>query len=242
MLLKITVTQYCDVMELDSTPPADISRHRMVFGLVAIIVTAALTSLGIWTGSSYIRGIESVTPSNIELTALQHTSHVVRSLRISAASDTTPRNIDSIPEATADVEPLDCGNRFSTALKGAVTELFGVEYLSTVAGARAVDVESWHAQQKQAHTGAIALDRLFPDECAPNIPVSYTLDDNIRFSDGVSIRQMLLVSDDLVEEWSQLYILAETAEEREIALAGLWQVVSWETSASPGRSPFAFEC
>lgn len=127
MLLKITVTQYCDVMELDSTPPADISRHRMVLGLVAIIVTAALTSLGIWTGSSYIRGIESVTPSNIELTALQHTSHVVRSLRISAASDTTPRNIDSIPEATADVEPLDCGNRFSTALEGAVTELFKSE-------------------------------------------------------------------------------------------------------------------
>lgn len=241
MLLKITVTQYCDVMELDSTPPTKTSRQRMVRGLVAMLVTAALTGLGIWIGSSYIRGTEGVTPSDSELTASQHTSHLVRSLRISAASDTTPRNIVSIPEATAGVESLDCGSRFSTALEDAVTQLYGVDYLSTVAGARAADVESWRVQQTQAHTGAIALDRLFPDGCAPKIPVTYSLDDDVRFADEVSIRQVLLVSDDLVEEWSQLYLLAETAEEREIALSGLWQVVSWEALASPGRSPFALE-
>ncbi|MDN6637848.1 MAG: hypothetical protein ACTH05_01255 [Yaniella sp.] len=61
----------------------------------------------------------------------------------------------------------------------------------------------------------------------------------MRFADAISVRQMLLGSDELVEEWSQLYLLAETEEEREIALSGLWQVVNWEASASPGRSPFS---
>lgn len=239
MLLKITVTQYCDVMELNSTAPTEKSRPRVLRGLVAIVVTAALVGLGIWVGSSYFRGAEGVAPSDSELSASQHTSHLVRSLRISAASNTTPPNIASIPEAAAGVEPFECGTRFSTALEDAVVDLVGVDYLSTVAGSRSLDVEPWRVQQTQAHTGAIALKQLFPEECTPQVPIVYSLDADMRFADAISVRQMLLGSDELVEEWSQLYLLAETEEEREIALSGLWQVVSWEASASPGRSPFS---
>lgn len=226
-------------MELNSSAPTATSRLRIFRRLVAMFVTAALVGLGIWVGSSYIRGTSGVAPSDSELTASQHTSHLVRSLRISAASTTTPPNIDSIPEAAADVESLECGTRFSTALDDAVVHMAGIDYLSAVAGARSLDVEPWRVLQTQAHTGATALQQVFPQECMPQVPVSYSLEANLRFADAISIRQMLLYSEELVEEWSQLYLLAETTEERAIALAGLWQVVSWEVSASPGRSPFS---
>ena len=118
-------------------------------------------------------------------------------------------------------------------------QFYSIAYLSTVAGSL-YRHESWSTQQSQADDGALALQQLFPDECSPKIPVTFDLNDAIRFSDEISIRQTLLLSDELVEEWSQLYLLAETAEQRQIALAGLWQVLTWESSASPGYSPLTF--
>jgi len=226
-------------MELNSTPPTEKSRPRMFRRLVAMLVTAAVVGLGIWIGSSYTRSSSGVTPADSQLTTSQHTNHLVRALRISAASNTTPPNISSIPEATAQVEPLGCGTHFSTALDDAVVHMAGVDYLSTLAGARSLDVESWRVQQTQAHTGAAALTQVFPEECMPLVPVAYSLDAEIRSADAISIREMLLHSEELIEQWSQLYILAETSEQQAIALAGLWQVVRWEASASPGRSPFS---
>lgn len=204
-----------------------------------MLVTAALIALGIWVASSYIRGTDSVTSQDSKLSAAQHTSHLVRSLRVAAASDITPPNVASIPEATAGVADVECGGRFTMALEDAVTRMYAVDYLSIVAGSRSVDNEPWRVQQSQAHGGAITLNGLFPTECSPEVPVSFDLDDEIRFADGVSIRHMLVMSDQLVEEWSQLYLLAESAPEHEIALAGLWQIVQWEAAAGPGRSPFS---
>lgn len=208
--------------------------------MLATLVIAALVGLGMWVGSSFLKGNGSVTTADSELTASQHTMHLVRSLRISAASNTTQSNIDSIPESVEGDESLECGTRFTYALEDAVVGLHGIDYLSTVAGSRLTDIEAWRSQQAQSHDSAIALERLFPEECSPLTPVTFDLADDVRFSNDVSIRQMLQLSDDLVDEWSQLYLLAETVAEREIALAGLWQIISWESGWEPGRSPFTF--
>jgi len=133
-----------------------------------------------------------------------------------------------------------CGSRYAEALAQAVLQLHGIDYFSTVAGARMVQPDQWRAQQAQADDSADALQQLFPAECTPTIPVTFVLPDTFRAAEGISTRHMLKVSDDLVSEWSQLYLLAETAQERELALAGLWQVLSWEADWHAGRSPFAF--
>lgn len=241
VLLKTTVTQYCDVMELESTTPAATSRQPSVRSFIAALVVAILVGLGVWAGSSFIKDSDGVSTAENQMTAAQHTVQLVRSLRVSAASDITPEHIDSIPDAAAHIELLDCGSRFTSALEDAVIQLHGVDYLSSVAGSRSSDAESWRLQQSQAHDGAIAVDALLADDCSPDVPIVFDLDHQVRFSEEISIRQNLLLTDDLVEEWTQLYLLAESVEERNIALAGLWQVIAWESSASPGRSPFAFE-
>ncbi len=226
-------------MEQDSTTPVTKRRQRIVRGITIVTVVAVLVGLGTWVGSSFIRNSDGVAPADSELTAAQHTSYLVRSLRIAAISDSAP-HIESVSDTVDGFEPLECGSRFSIALQHAVGQFYSIEYLSTVAGSRFTDTESWRAQQSQAHDGALALQQLFPDECSPKIPVTFDLSDTIRFSDEISIRQTLLLSDELVDEWSQLYLLAETAEQRQVALAGLWQVLAWESSASPGRSPLTF--
>lgn len=240
VLLRITVTQYCVVMKLVSTDPTARSHRRLGYSLVAAVVITVVAGLGIWLSSSFFKDNNGVTSEESSMSASQHTMHLVRSFRISAAADTTPSTIQSIPEAVEGVEPLSCGSRFALGLEDAVTQMHGVDYLSAVAGSRASDVEQWRTQQSQAHNGATALMQLFPDECAPEVPVVFDLPDDIRFGDEVSIREVLLFSDASIEEWSQLYLLAETAKERDIARAGLWQTVRWEAAASPGRSPFAF--
>lgn len=239
MLLRITVTQYCVVMKLVSTVRTARSRQRFGRSLVTAVVIAVLVGLGTWLASSYFRGSNGVTPDESKLTASQHTMHLVRALRISAASDTTLPSIQSIPEAVEGAEPLPCGSRFALALEDAVTQMHGLDYLSAVAGSRSGDVEQWRTQQVQAHTGATALMQMFGEECTPEVPVVFDLPHDVRFAEEVSIREVLSLSDNFVEEWSQLYLLAETTEQREIARAGLWQVVRWEAAASPGRSPFA---
>lgn len=233
------MTQYCEVMEQDSTTSRTMTRRQVVRGIVTVIVITVLVGLGTWVGTSFLKDNDSVAPDESELSPAQHTTHLIRSLRISAATATTPDTIDSIPDATADVDPLECGNRFSTAMEDAVVQLDGIDYLASVAGSRGEDGESWRLQQSQAHAGAVALRSLFPRECSPEAPVTYPLDDSIRFADEISMRQILILSDDLIEQWSDLYVIAETPEERDIALAGLWHVISLEAAASPGRSPFA---
>jgi hypothetical protein len=201
---------------------------------------AAIVGLGAWLTTSLVRSSDSVTVETSELSASQHTEHLVRVLRISAASGTTPSNIQTIPQAAAGSEPVACGSRYAEALAQAVLQLHGIDYFSTVAGARMVQPDQWRAQQAQADDSADALQQLFPAECTPTIPVTFVLPDTFRAAEGISTRHMLKVSDDLVSEWSQLYLLAETAQERELALAGLWQVLSWEADWHAGRSPFAF--
>ena len=229
-------------MEQDSTAPAPKRRQRLVGGfafVTTLSVVAVLVGLGTWIGSSFLKNSEGVAPADSELTAAQHTSYLVRSLRIAAISDTGP-HIESLSDTVDGSEPLECGSRFSIALQQAVDQFYSVEYLSTVAGSRFTDTESWRAQKSQAHDSALALQQLFSEECSPRIPITFDLSETVRFSDGISIRQTLLLSDELIEEWSQLYLLAETAEQRQIALAGLWQVLTWESSAAPGRSPLSF--
>ncbi|HIW45486.1 MAG TPA: hypothetical protein H9884_01080 [Candidatus Yaniella excrementigallinarum] len=226
-------------MEQDSTTPAATRRQRIIRGITIVTVVAVLVGLGTWVASSFIKSSDGVTPADSELTAAQHTSYLVRSLRIAAASDAKP-HIESVSDTVDGSDTLECGSRFSIGLQHAVGQFYSIAYLSTVAGSRSTDTESWSTQQSQADDGALALQQLFPDECSPKIPVTFDLNDAIRFSDEISIRQTLLLSDELVEEWSQLYLLAETAEQRQIALAGLWQVLTWESSASPGYSPLTF--
>lgn len=210
--------------------------------VVAAIAVAALLWLGTWLGTSLFRSSDSVTVETSELSASQHTDHLVRFLRISAAidTDTTPVPLQTIPETVTSVEPVSCGSRYAQALNQAVLQLHGIDYFSTVAGARLVDTQLWRQQQSQAHESALALQRLFPSECSPEVPVTFELPDTYRHADGISVRHMLKVSDAMVAEWSQLYLLAETAQERELALAGLRQVITWEATWKPGRSPFAF--
>ena len=209
-------------------------------GVITVIVLIALVGLGTWLATSLVRGSDSVTEESSELTASQHIEHLVRVLRISAASATTPPHIQTIPEAVVSSEPVACGSRYAQALEHATIQLHGIDYFSTVAGARAVDTALWRAQQSQAHDSALALTRLFPPECEPVVPVTFVLSDTLRRADGMSIGHMVKVSDNLLDEWSQLYLLAETAPERELALAGLWQVISWEATWQPGKSPFTF--
>ena len=240
VLLRITVTQYRDVKYDESNRPSPPPRRTIWRSIIAAISLAALVGLGMWLGTSLFRSSDSITVESSELTPSQHTEHLVRVLRISAASDTTPSNIRTIPETISGFEPIACGSRYAQMLDQALVQLHGIDYFSTVAGARAVDTQTWRIQQTQAHDSAVALQSLFPEECAPVVPVAYDLPVTYRNADGIGIQQMLKVSDTLVEEWSQLYLLAETAQERELALAGLWQAVSWEATWQPGRSPFAF--
>ncbi len=200
----------------------------------------ALVGLGTWLATSLVRSSDSVTEESSELTASQHLEHLVRVLRISAASATTPPHLQTIPEAAVSSAPVTCGSRYAQALEHATIQLHGIEYFSTVAGARTVDTQLWRAQQSQAHDSALALTGLFPAQCQPVVPVTFVLSDTLRSADGMSIGHMVKISDELLDEWSQLYLLAETAPERELALAGLWQVISWETTWQPGRSPFTF--
>lgn len=211
--------------------------------VLAAIAVAALLGLGTWLGTSLFRSSDSVTVETSELSVSQHTDHLVRIMRISAAidTDTTPETIQTIPEAVTHVEPVSCGSRYAQALDHAVLQLQGLDYFSTIAGARLVDTQLWRQQQAQAHDSAFALQRLFPAECSPQVPVTFDMADTYRHADGIGVRHMLKVSDALVDEWSQLYLLAETAQERELARAGLWQVISWEADWNPGRSPFAFD-
>lgn len=228
-------------MSYDDSTRQGAAPHRPLWpGIVTAIVLAALVGLGTWLVTSLVRSGDSVTGESSELTAAQHIEHLVRVLRISATSDTTPSQLQTIPEAAVNSEPVTCDSRYAQALEQATIQLHGIEYFSTVAGARAVDTELWSAQQSEAHDGALALTWLFPPECEPVVPVTFVLSDTLRSADGISIGQMVQVSDEVMDAWSQLYLLAETAPERELALAGLWQVISWETTWQPGNSPFTF--
>lgn len=211
--------------------------------VLAALAIAALLGLGTWLGTSLFRSDDSVTVESSELTASQHTDHLVRIMRISAAidTDTTPETVQTIPEVVPEVAPVSCGSRYAQALDQAVLQLHGIDYFSTIAGARLVDTQRWRQQQAEAHDSAVALQRLFPTECSPRVPVTFELADPYRHADGIGVRHMLRVSDALVDEWSQLYLLAESAPERELAKAGLWQVITWEADWKPGRSPLAFE-
>lgn len=162
-------------------------------------------------------------------------------MRIAAASNVTLPNIDSIPEAAEGAELFACGSRFAQSVDDAMLQLYGIDYFSTMAGARPVDTRTWRAQQAQAQDSAQALHRLFPAECAPEVPLTFAVDDELRFADAIGTRHMLKMSDEFIAEWSQLYLLAETPQQRDIALAGLWQMIRWEATWQPGGSPFAFE-
>ena len=228
-------------MEQDSISPAVQPGRRTGRRVIVAATLALLVGLGTWVSSSIFNGSDGVTPADSELNASQHTTHLVRALRISAASDITSSSIDSIPEAVETLEPLECGSRFAMSLEDALVQLHGVDYVSTVGGARLTDASQWRIQQGEAHDAAVALEALFPEECQPVVPVAFDLAESVRFSDEVNIQQMLRISDELVDEWTQLYLLAESAEERDIALAGLWQIIRWEAEWEPGRSPFSFE-
>lgn len=234
------MTQCRNVKYDDSTRQGAAPRRPMWPNIIAAVTIAALIGLGTWLATSLVRSSDSVTEEASELTASQHTEYLVRVLRISAAADITPPQLQTIPEAAAGIEPVTCGSRYGDALEQAALQLHGVDYFSTVAGARVVDTQLWRAQQSQAHDSSLALQRLFPPECEPVVPVAFALPDTFRQADGISTRHMLKIADDLVAEWSQLYLLAETADERELALAGLWQIISWEATWQPGRSPFVF--
>lgn len=228
-------------MKYDDSDRGSATSPRAVWwGLIAAVVIAAVVGLGTWLATSLLRSSDSVTVESSQLSAAQHTEQLVRVLRISAASDITPAQDQSIPEAAADNEQVTCGSRYAAALEQATIRLHGIDYLSTVAGARAIDTPVWRSQQAQAHDSALALHQLFPQACDPIVPVVFDLPDALHQADGISIQHMLKFSDELIDEWSQLYLLAETAQERQLAYAGLWQVVSWESDWQPGRTPFAF--
>ena len=205
-----------------------------------VVVLAALVGLGTWLTASLLRSSDSVTAETPELSAAQHTEQLVRVLRISAASDRTPSSVQTIPNAALDSEQVTCGSRYATALEQATVRFYGIDYVSTVAGARDTDTSIWTDQQSEAHDGALALHGLFPAECDPLVPVVFDIQDTLQQADGIGVQRMLHFADDLIDEWSQLYLLAETAEQRQLAVAGLWQVIRWEASWQPGRSPFAF--
>ncbi|GAA4111670.1 hypothetical protein GCM10022249_11530 [Enteractinococcus coprophilus] len=221
-----------------STTPSKLSLWRAVILTSAM---AALVGLGVWLGTGFIKTTDSVTQQSSELTPVQHTQELKRTMRISAASNITLPNIGSIPDTLKDAEPFQCGSRFANAIDEAVVQLYGVDYLATIAGARLADSHTWRTLQTQAQDSAQALNQLFPPECQPEVPVTFEVDDDLRFADAIGIRHMLKMSDGLIEEWSQLYLLAETPQQRKIALAGLWQVMQWESTWEPGGSPFAFE-
>lgn len=235
-----TVTECRDVTYDDSTRQDAVARRPVWTSIIAAMCLAALLGLGTWLATSLVRSSDSVTEDTSELTASQHTEHLVRVLRISAASGITPPQLETIPEAAVGNDVVTCGSRYAEALEQAALQLHGIDYFSTVAGARDIDTQVWRSQQSQAHDSALALQGLFPPECAPVVPVTFAVPESFRHADGMSTRHMLKISDDIVAEWSQLYLLAETAPERELALAGLWQSISWEAAWQPGRSPFAF--
>lgn len=175
------------------------------------------------------------------MTPVQHTSHLVRVMRISAAADITPETVESIPLAAADVEVLECGTRYAQRIQESVEALHAVEYVSTVAGSRQLATGLWRAQQSSAHDATAALRGLLPADCVPHVPVTYQLDESVRFApQGTPPSTMLAMSEDLLDTWTELYLLADTPQQRRLATAGLWQVISWEDSWSPGRSPFTF--
>ncbi|HJF15580.1 MAG TPA: hypothetical protein K8V32_12420 [Enteractinococcus helveticum] len=235
------MTQYQVVMSQEMTGSTTQPKPSLWGAVVLVFAIAALIGLGIWVGAGFLKTSDSVTQQSSELTPVQHTQELTRMMRISAASNITLPNIDSIPDATQGAETFSCGSRFANAVDDAVIQLYGVDYLSTIGGARLVDTQTWRAVQAQAHDSAQALQRLFPDNCIPQIPVTFEIDEELRFAEAIGTRHMLKISDELIEEWSQLYLLAETPQQRDIALAGLWQMIQWESSWHPGGSPFAFE-
>lgn len=235
------MTQYQVVMSKELTGSTTQPKPRLWRAVVLVIALAALIGLGIWVGAGFFKTSNSVTQQSSELTPVQHTQELKRMMRISAASNITLPNIDSIPEAAQGAEPFECGSRFANAVDDAVVQLYGVDYLATIGGARLVDTQTWRALQAQAQDSAQALQRLFPDDCIPEVPVTFEIDDELRFADAIGTRHMLKMSDELIQGWSQLYLLAETPQQRDIALAGLWQMIQWESTWQPGGSPFAFE-
>lgn len=228
-------------MNYDDSNRGTLATHPPVWwAFIAAVAMAAVIGLGTWLATSLLRSSDSVTAETSELSAAQHTEQLVRILRISAASDITPVQDQSIPEAVADTEQVTCGSRYAVALDQATIRLHGIDYLSTVAGARPVDTQVWRDQQSQAHDSAFALNRLFPKSCAPVVPVVFDVPATLHQAEGIEIQHMLKFSDDLITEWSQLYLLAENSQERQLAYAGLWQVIGWEATWQPGRSPFTF--
>lgn len=235
------MTQYQDVTPQDSTDHIAQLRPRLWRGVILMFSMAALIGLGTWLSFSVLKTGDSVTQKSSELTASQHTQHLVRVMRITAASHTTLPNVDSIPDTVAGFEPLECGSRYADRLDNAVVQLHSIDYLSTIAGARFINDDVWRTQQQQSHDSALALQRLFPADCSPQVPVMFQVEPHLRFANAISTREMLRMSDALIDDWSELYLLAETAEQRAIARAGLWQITTWESTWAPGRSPFAFD-
>ena len=235
------MTQYQVVKSKDMPSSTHKQKSPRWRPAVFVIALGALIGLGVWVTAGFLKTTDSVTQQSSALTPGQHTQELKRMLRISAASDVTLPNIGSIPEIADEAEPVSCGSRFAHALDEAAMQLYGVDYLSTIGGARLADTRSWRVQQVQAHQSAQALHLLFPSECAPTPPVVYEVEPNLRFADAIGIQHMVKLSDELIDQWSQLYLLAETPAQRELALAGLWQVITWEASWQPGGSPFAFE-
>lgn len=234
-----TVTQYEIVRPHKISNSVLQRRARLRFGTVLAVAVAALVAVGWWLGAGFLKSSPDLTQKAHEMSPAQHTQQLIRMMRISAASDTTLPTTESIPDTVAGAERLECGTRFANGVHDAVIQLHGVEYLSSVAGARGADQHVWRNQQAAARDALQALQAIFPVECAPQPPVTFELLDAVRFDDAVEIGTMLPLSTELVGTWSELYLGAETSQEQDLALAGLWQVISWESTWHPGRSPFS---
>lgn len=234
------MTQYQVVIAQDLTDSVVQPRQPLWRGIVLTVVIAAFTGLFAWWVSSYLRADDQFHQDTVEMTAAQQTSHLVRFLRISAASDITLSDIDSIPATAHNMEPLACSSHFTRGLNDAVVQLHAIDFVSVLGGARQADGQLWRTQQEQAQASVTEVMKLFPTDCAPVLPVTLDIDDSWRSAQALEVHQMARFSDDVVSKWTDLFLLAESPAERELALAGLWQVITWETMWHPGGSPLSF--
>lgn len=234
------MTQSLVVMHEDTDDTVLKIQPKLWFRLVLALCFAILVGFITWMSASFFADAEVVSEDFADLTVEQHTALLVRSFRISAAHDATPSPHDSIPEAASQLPQLVCGSHYVLALEEALIQLYAVNDISTLAGARQVDALVWREQQADAHAGFTALHSLFPDDCEPVVPVVFDIPFSIRSADGIALDQMLPLAPDLVNVWSELYVLAETSAERELAKAGLRQVIAWESTWGSGQSSLAW--
>lgn len=224
----------------DSTRSFTQPQRSGTASVLILLCIAALLGLGTWLATSVLRPGDSVTTDTVEWTAAQHTNALVRQLRIQAATDITPEHITSIPGVLAGWDDFECNSRYVQALEPAVEQFRAIAHLSRIAGARHLEAAVWRTQYDEALEGAQSLEQRFPAECTPVVPVSYELPTATRTATGISLHDMLPLAPDTIRTWTQLYLLAETPQEHDLALAGLWQVLDWESDWQPGRSPLSF--